>query len=336
MNRTQRQNLLEEMIQERVTELEIQLDPKNPLTLYYIDQLDTIELIELWHEENEDEELFDFWTNSDYGKEFFEVFDQDKNIQEASTNCLNLLKTQTQNFYQVHFEGKVAPTNYRPQHDIGDNLFKIEIDEKLDLYSYNKEDAKNQKERILRALEIIKKYTPESYELFREFTHTIVAHNEENIVSYSSQNLPGYSTINLYHRDFVDLMDDLLHENGHHHLNLYLNTEELIIEDDDCIYHSPWREALRPIRGIYHAYFTFFWALKLFADLEKSLDELPLNDDEKAKISARRKEEYKMLTSCEADLKSAYKEGKITEAGWKVISEIRKEIEKRAPIEDNG
>jgi len=82
------------------------------------------------------------------------------------------------------------------------------------------------------------------------------------------QSLPGYSSLNMFDRDQIDLMDDLLHENGHHYLNTFLNHQDLINEDDDKIYYSPWRKALRPVRGIYHATFTFFWALELFYQLD--------------------------------------------------------------------
>jgi len=176
------------------------------------------------------------------------------------------------------------------------------------------------KKDILRALEIIKEHSPNSYNTFKSFTHSLVPIDEPGIVSFSMQSLPGYSSINMFDRDFVDLMDDLLHENGHHYLNTFLNFTDLITEDDDKIYYSPWRKALRPIRGIYHATFTFFWALNLFGDL---LDkDLPLTEEEIDKIKTRFIEEYYMLSYCYPDLEHAFNNKKINQDGMDLINQI--------------
>jgi hypothetical protein len=136
--------------------------------------------------------------------------------------------------------------------------------------------------------------------------------------------------INLYHRDFVDLMDDLLHENGHHHMNHYLNLGNLIEEPIDNIYYSPWRRTLRPLRGIFHAYFTFFWAFKLFIDLSKAkeIDSIYylFSEEEKEKIHWKAIEEFHMLNFTFQDLKWARKNGLIHDAGWELILEQQKEV----------
>jgi hypothetical protein len=178
------------------------------------------------------------------------------------------------------------------------------------------------------ALKRIKVAAPQLFEVFTSFTHTIVPVNEEGIVSYSMQSLPGYSSINLFERDQIDLMDDLLHENGHHYLNTYLNHLDLINEDDDKIYYSPWRKALRPIRGIYHATFTFYWALELFHGLIKSIEnkKLKFTSEETLKIHLRFVEEYYMLDYCFKDLEHAFKNKKINKNGYELITSIFKRI----------
>lgn len=183
------------------------------------------------------------------------------------------------------------------------------------------------KKRIEKALGVIKKYSPDSYNTFLNFTHTILPVNEPGVVSYSLQNLPGYSCINLFERDFIDLIDDLVHENGHHYLNSYLNFCELINEDDEKIYYSPWRNSLRPIRGIYHACFTFFWALHLFGNLFRNLGKMDfLTVSEKEKITGRFVEEYLMLNYCLPDLEHAFKNKKINKDGMKLIRMIYSQI----------
>jgi hypothetical protein len=139
--------------------------------------------------------------------------------------------------------------------------------------------------------------------------------------------------INLYDRDFIDLMDDLLHENGHHHLNHYLNLEKLIAEPAELIYFSPWRRTLRPLRGIYHAYFTFFWAFRLYSDLALSdLDNIwyKFSDSEKEKIYWRAVEEYHMLNFTFEDLKWAKTQGLIGKTGWDIVNSQQRELRKMA------
>jgi hypothetical protein len=183
------------------------------------------------------------------------------------------------------------------------------------------------KKRIEKALEAIKKYSPDSYKTFLNFTHTILPVDEPGVVSYSLQNLPGYSCINLFERDFIDLMDDLIHENGHHYLNTYLNFCELINEDDEKIYYSPWRNALRPIRGIYHACFTFFWALHLFGNLFRNIEKMNfLTPNEKRKVASRFVEEYLMLNYCLPDLKHAFNHKKINSEGMRLVRSIYAQI----------
>jgi hypothetical protein len=193
--------------------------------------------------------------------------------------------------------------------------------------------------RIELACKIIRSFSPTSWQRFEAFTEVIIPINQTEFVSYSHQELPGTSMINLYDRDFVDLLDDLIHENGHHHLNYYLNLDELIDEPIDCIYYSPWRRTLRPLRGIYHAYFTFFWAFKLFSDLAVSKDIDPsvysFSAKEKEKILWRAIEEYHMLNYCFEDLKWARRHKLISNDGWDLIKEqqaILRKFKTKIPV----
>lgn len=198
--------------------------------------------------------------------------------------------------------------------------------------------ASNISGNIKRALDIISKANPHLFKTFFNFTHTIIPVDEPGIVSYSMQELPGISCINLFERDFLDLIDDLLHENGHHYLNTLLNTEELIVENAEIQFYSPWREAPRPIRGIYHATFTFYWALQLFCDLKKYLQEQApqlFTAQEIIKINKRICEEFLMLSFCQADLFKARDLELVSVAGYDLISEVFSLVdEKKACFED--
>ncbi len=211
-----------------------------------------------------------------------------------------------------------------------------------DCSALSKKDFPLVKEKVSKALAIIREASPRCYFTFTNFTSTLVPIEEKNIVSYSSQFLPGFSSINFKDRDFVDLMDDLVHENGHHYLNHFLNLYELIIEDDEQVFYSPWRRSLRPVRGIYHAVFTFFWATKLFSDLghyllgsNNSLDQTYcFSEGEKSKIFFRFIEEYNMLIFCEDYIHWSFKEGKVTKLGYQLILSIYAQLKKTSPSLD--
>jgi hypothetical protein len=176
---------------------------------------------------------------------------------------------------------------------------------------------------------VLSELCPNLFSNLNQFSKFIVPLDAEELVSYSMKVLPRYSCINLFNRDLVDLVDDLLHENGHHYLNGLLEGEdELIFEDDEKIFYSPWRRSLRPVRGIYHAVLTFFWAYRLFKELS-SHDQLDkfFNKDEITKINYRLLEEGIMISECRADLDKAFEMDKITPIGKTFYNDILQEIE---------
>ncbi|MBP9674469.1 MAG: hypothetical protein KBD63_05175 [Bacteriovoracaceae bacterium] len=276
--------------------------------------------------------LFDFWTKSDLGQDFFKFYQKNNSILKSSGECFKIFKKQNDLFELVHLKKKLTliqakKQGYRPVIEVGDGKVEHELiltaQKKISCY-LEKKDSEKILKKIKKGLAILEKNAPEAFTRFCKYTHALIGVREKGIVSYSLQSLPGFSCINFYDRDFIDLLDDLIHENGHHHLNTYLNKETLIHEDDEKIYYSPWRKSMRPIRGIYHAYFTFYWALDLFRTLSSCKEDFILS--QKRKIKERAMEEYKMLSSCWEDLCHAYKYKKITKEGWLVIKGINRNI----------
>lgn len=122
--------------------------------------------------------------------------------------------------------------------------------------------------RIRRAWDVIEETWPEGAALLASLTSRVVPLWAPGVVSYSYRHRPGLSFINCFERDDLDLMDDLVHENSHHHLNLLLRKFRLCQGDaNQEIFYSPWRRSLRPLRGILHATFTFTMGALLFARL---------------------------------------------------------------------
>ncbi len=122
--------------------------------------------------------------------------------------------------------------------------------------------------RIGRAWTIIQEAWPEGQEVLELLTARIIPLKAKGVVSFSYRHRPGLSFINCFDRDNLDLIDDLIHENSHHHLNLLLRKQILYHGDrNQLIFYSPWRRSLRPLRGILHAAFTFTMGAMLFERL---------------------------------------------------------------------
>lgn len=290
----------------------------------------------------EEEKVFEGWNNSEFADVFLKNLNRGQILGKASLNTLKVFDKHLVALAEKHILKTTKTfTLYRAQTSLGEfvkNKKTLRLLEttlhlegkELRLMTRSLKEMKLFSQRIEVALKIIKKFSPTSWERFQAFTDVIIPIKQEQLVSYSHQDLPGHSMINLYHRDFVDLMDDLLHENGHHHLNYYLNLGKLIDEPVDNIYYSPWRRTLRPLRGVYHAYFTFFWAFKLFADLAKAKEVDSIwylfSPSEKEKIFWRAVEEFHMLNYTFEELKWAKKQGLIKTSGWKLIEEQQAEL----------
>ncbi len=122
--------------------------------------------------------------------------------------------------------------------------------------------------RIGRAWTIIQEAWPRGQEVLALLTARIIPLKAKGVVSFSYRHRPGLSFINCFDRDNLDLIDDLIHENSHHHLNLLLRKQILYHGDrNQQIFYSPWRRSLRPLRGILHAAFTFTMGAMLFERL---------------------------------------------------------------------
>lgn len=120
-------------------------------------------------------------------------------------------------------------------------------------------------ERIKRAWDVIESAWPEGGKLLTRLTTRIVPLKAKGVVSFSYRHRPGLSFINCFDRDNLDLIDDLIHENSHHHLNLLLRKFDMRRGDHNQeIFYSPWRRSLRPLHGILHATFTFTMGAMLF------------------------------------------------------------------------
>ncbi len=130
--------------------------------------------------------------------------------------------------------------------------------------------------RIRRALAVLEARWPDGALLFSVLTSRVIPLSAKGVVSYSYRHRSGLSFINVFERDDLDLLDDLVHENSHHYLNLVLRKDPLLRGGGgEEIFYSPWRRSLRPLRGILHATFTFTMGALLFSSLSSGASGKP-------------------------------------------------------------
>lgn len=188
-------------------------------------------------------------------------------------------------------------------------------------------------DRFTRALTVIEAAWPEGAENLKRLTTRIVPLKARGVVSFSYRHRPGLSFINCFDRDGLDLIDDLIHENSHHHLNLLLRKAVLYQGDaNQEIFYSPWRRSLRPLRGILHATFTFTMGAVLFERLSSNADRLKpwLSKAEVLRARARCLEEIASVHYSLDDLDWAAERGWLTAAGVQLVATLKREIRKIA------
>ncbi|MDQ6733697.1 MAG: HEXXH motif-containing putative peptide modification protein [Nitrospirota bacterium] len=187
--------------------------------------------------------------------------------------------------------------------------------------------------RFERAVDVIRSAWPEGAHNLAMLTTRVVPLKARGVVSFSYRHRPGLSFINCFDRGQFDLIDDLIHENSHHQLNLFLRKATLIQGDrNEEIFYSPWRRSLRPLRGILHATFTFTMGAILFERLSSNAARLAqrLSKEELLRARARCLEEIASVQYSFKDLDWAAKQRWLTAAGVSVVDELKREIKQVA------
>jgi hypothetical protein len=279
------------------------------------------------------DQLFEDWNRSEHAEIFLKTLNKTSKMKVASLEAEKKVALQLQAMASDVFNLKLKTKSKVPKifelgqfpKDKSSSNISLARNEEIVFESWDKKNFKKHLENITHSLALIKTHSPTSYEYFKSFTKKIIPIQQKELVSYSLQSLPGHSFINLYNRDRLDLLDDLLHENGHHHLNHFLILEEPLVETPELTYYSPWREARRPLRGIFHAYMTFYFAQKLYFDLmnETQLKKFECTKAEAQKILYRFCEETLSLNYTAKDIERAYRAKKITKMGHQLFSHFR-------------
>ena len=187
-------------------------------------------------------------------------------------------------------------------------------------------------DRVHRALAAIEQAWPDGAQLLGFLTSRIIPLKAKGVVSFSYRHRPGLSFINCFDRDGLDLIDDLIHENSHHHLNLLLRKYAMRRGDRNReIFYSPWRRSLRPLRGILHATFTFTMGAILFERLSTwaRSGKTALTPAQLLRARFRCLEEVASVEYSLRDLDYAGKKlGWLTPSGMTLVDQLKQELVK--------
>jgi hypothetical protein len=283
------------------------------------------------------DEIFESWNKSEFANIFLKHLNQKKTFKKANQLTCSAVEESLYQMGKTIFKLKIKSSDMDPVFELGQfgktsktELIHLSSEQFIEFHTWDTRLLPQHLHSIIQSLTTIKTYSPESFEVFKLFTKRITPIKQKELVSYSLQSLPGHSFINLYHRDEIDLLDDLLHENGHHHLNHFLILYNPLKPKAEHLYYSPWRDNRRPLRGIYHAYLTFFFAQKLFYDLGIAIikGDLKLHKRQREKVLFRFCEESLMLRYSAIDLKLAFKKKHLTTQGYKLFLSFESEQRK--------
>ncbi|SLM46324.1 conserved protein of unknown function [Nitrospira japonica] len=194
-------------------------------------------------------------------------------------------------------------------------------------------------DRIGRAWRTVRLAWPEGHEVLALLTSRVIPLHAAGVVSFSYRHRPGLSFINCFDRDNLDLIDDLIHENSHHHLNLLLRKHVMYRGDrNQQIFYSPWRRSLRPIRGILHATFTFtvgavlFERLSTWAETARGMSEWKASGLTRRDLLRARFRCFEEIESVRYSLQDLDYAGRhlkwITGSGARLVRQLEEEISK--------
>jgi HEXXH motif-containing protein len=166
---------------------------------------------------------------------------------------------------------------------------------------------------------------------------------EPGTVSYSHLARPGISYISVFRGSLVDLADDLLHETAHHRLHALQEVEDLLDDEEETRFYSPWRRSLRPIHGILHGSYTFLFRAELFLRLaagrgSSGRGRRGLRGERRRALAAEGREELSRCRAALADLSRAGRGGLLTSSGRRLVESMKTRlgILRRGALSDSG
>ncbi len=239
-----------------------------------------------------------FQSFSDYSTAGFWLGDstleivQKKEIAE-STLCVEMPSFQLQSFYEEHG---------------------------LDLLTENEIEGDAALLKLKKAISILRLIEP-VYDCITNLVrsiHILRQPDEEIDVSYSHPQIPFSIFLSVCEDDSIvsnlRVAESILHETMHLKLTLIEKIVLLVKPNTRCLYYSPWRDKVRPVRGVLHGLFVFRSIGEFYKELYKMNKLLEAEDYLGTRIS-QIKNEIELLKDFPASLG-------LTEAGANLVTSL--------------
>ena len=141
------------------------------------------------------------------------------------------------------------------------------------IYFPSTEEIESSKKEISNLFLILKSKTPHFYKQLRKNTRNIFLCKSNVIAATTSQLFYGSMIISCPEDDFEKnnlleyYFDTVIHEYAHIRLNMILSNDPIILNESNYEFTSPIRNELRPMLGVFHA----FYVLGIVLDIGKKI-----------------------------------------------------------------
>lgn len=184
------------------------------------------------------------------------------------------------------------------------------------------------------SFKLLKSISTELYDSTLIFTKTIIPTFDEAMLGHSLQSLPGFSTINFASDLKHEILANIVSENANHYLHTHLNQGELVHDNNEEEYFSPWNKSPSSIKEIYHDVFTNYFVFELGIKALKAnhAKKIKLSKDETLFFQTSMLEKSYQLDFSKSICEKAYKNKRINKAGFEILSQIFKNLESHKKI----
>lgn len=176
-------------------------------------------------------------------------------------------------------------------------------------------------------LGLIEKYHPQTFEQLPYFMEVLALKPLEkgNFINLSSSDFPGALICSVIDNSYR-LADNFIHEFHHNRLFLIEQNNPLLldsVEEDKInnIYYSPWRQDLRPLRGILHATYVYIPVAQFWLNVYREGATGQLLDCSKSQL-------IRIPLQLQIGLEQLRKYAKFTELGYQLFEELETQITK--------
>lgn len=172
-------------------------------------------------------------------------------------------------------------------------------------------------------LELIAEIWPEYYKEITSYIKLIAIMDTDAFGGFTANLLPDAIFLSHHPNDFLWVTENIIHECAHSRLEQLFVIDPIVLNEPTEKFISPWREDLRPMKGVYHGVFAF---TRIAMWLERLYKVYPV-----ASISERLE---LVLQQLEQGIAVISQSAKLSPIGEHIFNEIRIIVDKNKKLEE--